>query len=310
MNKKLFVKIFKDISKYIIGTDEYSYIKDDKMYPIDLAFTLKNIQYFYEPFDTQGIPCVEYGSVGIQYNPTRIASFGFSNFNDFILTKSEVSKENFSSMLNWFFNNEKARYYYNFNLNNLKAPWISCMAQGEAASILIRGYYLTNNEKYLVKAKQALEPFFISIKNGGVSSLIDNKLLFLEEYPEEFPEHVLNGFLYSLIGLIEYYKVTKDEEYIKLINTLMNTLEKKIEFWGASTWSYYQVPLYGKSNNCCTPGYHNLHISQLKYVVDYKKSEILNDKIKKWEKGKKSFTIRISAMVCKITHRYYNKTQR
>ncbi|MBD3830987.1 MAG: hypothetical protein IE890_10960, partial [Arcobacter sp.] len=83
---------------------------------------------------------------------------------------------------------------------------------GEAISVLIRGYYLTKDEKYLQKAQQVSAPFHHEINNNGVLSKIDNHFLFLEEYPSIKQQYVLNGFFYSFIGLSEYNFMVKDDE--------------------------------------------------------------------------------------------------
>jgi len=185
------------------------------------------------------------------------------------------------------------------------------MAQGEAASVLVRAYQLTNDMRFLEKARLALEPFLRSISLGGVQSQIDGEWLFLEEYPTLNPEHVLNGFLYALIGLIEYCEqVPSDEELIALRDLLAQSLVQNIDKWGAKNWSYYQIPADKKCINSCTPKYHNIQISQLTYVVSKLKLEGLTCVIERWSLGAESLSTRLYALFCKVEFRLKNRAQR
>lgn len=314
MNINHYKKIYRDIKKYILGTNEFSFIENYQekfLYPINLDFTLEEKEFYYCPMDENGIPYKIYSSVGKQYNPTRIAAYGLSHYNDYMLRNNENSKEIFLKCLDWFFSNKEGRYEYNFDWNDLKAPWISCMAQGEAISVLLRGYYLTKDEKYLQKAKQVSAPFHHEINSNGVLSKIDNHFLFLEEYPSIKQQYVLNGFLYSFIGLSEYNLIVKDDEKNRnLYNELINTIKNKILLWGPKYWSYYEIPQNINKVNCCTPSYHNLQITQLKYFYSKYPNPNINKTIINWEKGLNSFFIRMQSFFCKLIYRIRNKTQR
>jgi len=304
-------KYFNDIKSYIIGTDFfYKYNNDKFKYPIDLEFTLKNSGFYYELFDKDGVPIKNYVSVGKQYNPTRIAAYALAHFNRYTENNNQESKYIFLKMANWFLNISSAIYEYNFDWEDLKAPWISCMAQGEAVSVLIRAYLVTKESKYLLHAEKSLYPFTINNEAGGVQSKIDGKWLFLEEYPGYKTTHVLNGFLYALIGLIEYLKVNKNKKYEILRDELLISLEKNIESWGKGKWSFYQIDKNKSIKNYCTPFYHNLHITQLKFINDSFPNSMLKSTINRWEKGKNNLMVRLKAMFFKVIYRIKNKASR
>jgi hypothetical protein len=79
------------------------------------------------------------------------------------------------------------------------APWISALSQSQAISELMRAYEVSGSPVYLHAARHALEPFLHPVPTG-VASLWDG-LPWYEEYPAADPDHVLNGFMFSLIGL-------------------------------------------------------------------------------------------------------------
>jgi hypothetical protein len=83
------------------------------------------------------------------------------------------------------------------------APWISCIAQGQAISELMRAYQLTGSATYLHAARHALNPFLHTVP-GGLTSWWDGvggSHRWYEEYPAAQPPHVLNGFMFALVGL-------------------------------------------------------------------------------------------------------------
>ena len=79
------------------------------------------------------------------------------------------------------------------------APWISALAQGQAISDFMRAYQATGSARYLRAALHALEPFLHPVPAGVTSSW--DGLPWYEEYPVADPDHVLNGFMFALVGL-------------------------------------------------------------------------------------------------------------
>jgi heparosan-N-sulfate-glucuronate 5-epimerase len=306
-------KILSDISKYISSTAEYSpnfLTEKEFLYPIDLDFTLDDVESYYSPQDEHGIPFKEYSSVGKQYNPTRIAAYALANYSRYKTFNEEEYFSHFMTCVDWFMSNLNARYEYNFDWDDLTAPWISCMAQGEAVSVLVRAYKLTGDQMYIDHAELSLRPFFVTIEEGGVQSTLPDGSLFIEEYPSRNPTHVLNGCLYALIGLGEFISVRNSIKHIELFEKLSSTVVNNIEVWSAGYWSLYESKHNTVGLNQCTPSYHNLHISQLKWLNKNVDSPELDTVIEQWAQGLKSFPVRVSALYAKVRFRLRNRAQR
>lgn len=306
-------KILRDVLKYVVGTTDFSpveYRESKLLYPVCLNFTLKDFGFYYSPLDADGIPYRVYQSVGAQYNPTRIAAYGLAHYNRFAIYNNVKDKEVFLKCADWFLNITNARYEYGFDWEDLKAPWISCMAQGEAASVLVRAFKLTGNEEYLRHASLALEPLFISINDGGVQSQFVNGDLFVEEYPSKSPTHVLNGFLFAVIGLKEFSNISESSRHEVLFEKFCNTILKNIDIWSDGKWSLYESKTKTVGINKCTPPYHNLQITQLKWVNNIINSAELDNKINLWESGLNCMLNRIMALVGKVQFRLKNRAQR
>ena len=77
------------------------------------------------------------------------------------------------------------------------------MAQGHGISMMVRAANSLNDPSFWVSAGKALEPFKKQPKDKGVRNLVFDKYVWYEEYPFEDGLFVLNGFIYSLIGLYD-----------------------------------------------------------------------------------------------------------
>jgi len=305
-------KILRDVQKYLVGTEEFSFNADPSgnLYPISLDFTLNDFEFYYEPIDKLGIPFKIYQSVGKQYNPTRIAAYALANYNNFVEHSCQRSRETFLKCAKWFLGFDDARYQYHFDWEDLQAPWISCMAQGEAASVLVRAYRVTNDGAYLDHAEKSLSPFFLPVSEGGVQSQLGDGSFFLEEYPSNCSTHVLNGFLYAMIGLREFCDSCDSPKHNALFMQLIESLKNNIGNWCNGTWSLYEDPAVKGGVNFCTPSYHNLHISQLKWVCTRTDNPELRRVISSWESGKNSLPVRMRAFWGKVLFRLSNRAQR
>lgn len=77
------------------------------------------------------------------------------------------------------------------------------MGQGHAISVLARAYYTSRDPIYLKAGLRGLRPFHTLSEDGGVLAKFFGKIVWYEEYPTTPSSFVLNGFIYSLIGLYD-----------------------------------------------------------------------------------------------------------
>ncbi len=57
----------------------------------------------------------------------------------------------------------------------LRPPWISAMAQGEGASLLVRVFQETGDERYAEAAQSALLPLDVDAVDGGARAVLDGR---------------------------------------------------------------------------------------------------------------------------------------
>ncbi|HSJ31048.1 MAG TPA: D-glucuronyl C5-epimerase family protein [Longimicrobiales bacterium] len=307
-------KHLRDVVNYVRGDAPFQLNEaafSTPAYPVDLEFTLCDEAEYYSPRDQQGLPVRVYKTAGRQYNPTRIASFGLAHLNRFVASGSEEGRTAFLKVAEWFAAVEDGVWRYEFDWNDLDAPWSSCMAQGQGISVLTRAYHITGDSRYLGKARQALAPLCQSIRDGGLRSRIDGVWEFLEEYPSASPAHVLNGFLFAMIGIADLGRC--DEAALAAVNhaELLASLEANIMRWDMGYWSAYDLakgPLSGR--NAATTSYHQLHVTQLQYLARIHHSAPLNAAATRWEGQMASAANRLRALGAKLMFRALVRTQR
>ncbi len=309
------VKLLRDVASYLRRNCDFSYREDavtSTAYPVDLAFTLEREDLYYRPKDADGLPVRIYLSAGRQYNPTRIAAYALAHYNRYLDHEDEADKATFFRAAEWFMRSPDGRWRYEFDWGELKAPWVSAMAQGEGVSVLVRAWYLSGEDRYLEQALRALEPFTQPANEGGVLSFLESGDPFLEEYPTPRPVHVLNGFLYAVIGLADLERIAGQVLPKGLrASDWLGVLTKHLNGWNLGFWSAYDLAVgrYGLRNPA-TVSYHRLHIAQLRFLGEWGSSDVLIAVARQWQAYLKSTVNRVRALALKISFRSLHKVPR
>ncbi len=163
-------------------------------------------------------------------------------------------------------------YYaeYKFSHNHFGVPmgdvWVSGMAQGELLGAFCRGFILTNDSHYLNVANSLFETLITNTDPYWCVHIDDNDYYWIEEYPNKEHCHVLNGKLYALWGIWEYYAITRDEKARLIFQAgIKSVIDNFDEYWLASD----QPRSMYCSHSLASVNYHNLHIHQFKFMNNY-----------------------------------------
>jgi heparosan-N-sulfate-glucuronate 5-epimerase len=143
----------------------------------------------------------------------------------------------------------------------LPPGWLSAMAQGEGASLLVRLHLATGEERFAEAARRALGPMTVPSREGGVQALLDGRP-FPEEYPTEPPSFVLNGAIFALWGWYDVGTALHDGESARAFEQAIDTLAANLHRWDAGYWSRYDLAPHPVTN-VASSFYHSLHINQL-----------------------------------------------
>jgi heparosan-N-sulfate-glucuronate 5-epimerase len=144
----------------------------------------------------------------------------------------------------------------------VRAPWVSAMAQGEGASLLVRMHRETDDDRFADAALRAVLPMEIPSRDGGARAELDGGT-FLEEYPTDPPSCVLNGGIFAIWGCFDVAQELGDERARRLLEASVDTLVANLDRYDIGYWSRYDLFPYPVIN-VASPAYHRLHIEQLK----------------------------------------------
>jgi len=260
------------------------------------------------PFDEKGIPILDYkGKVGKQYNPIAIAQYGLGHYNLYKRTSNDKYFNIFLKQANWLVEhletNLKGLHVWNHHFDweyrdPLKSPWYSALSQGQGISVLARAFKETQQKEYLGAAQKAFESFKYDIFEGGVKYTDKNGYIWFEEAIVTPPTHILNGFLWSLWGIYDYYLLTKEKEAEELFEKSIETLKENLRLYDNGFWSLYEFS-GTKLKMIASSFYHSLHIIQLRVMYKLTKEKLFNNYANKWNEYRRKILNRNLALIYK-----------
>lgn len=227
------------------------------------------------PFDSLGIPQLDYhGRIGVQYNPIAIAQYGLGNYNLWRREADSAGQQKVFLVADWLCSHLEpnagglAVWNHHFDWeyrDTLKAPWYSALAQGQGISVLVRAHKESGNAHYLDTARRAFASFQHSIEEGGVAFTDEFGDLWFEEYIVSPPTHILNGFIWALWGVYDFFLATNDVSAQDLFSRGVRTLLHNLDRYDLGFWSLYEqsgtrLPMVASAF------YHQLHIVQLRIM--------------------------------------------
>ena len=153
----------------------------------------------------------------------------------------------------------------------LQPGWSSAMAQGQGISVMVRAAQTTGEARFWKAAQKGLLPFHCMTTEGGVKNIFHNQFVWYEEYPFEEGLFVLNGFMYSLIGLYDLSSAKgapaeAREEAKELFDQGIVSLKALLPLYDNGKGSNYDLQHVVKKvrgPNRARWDYHTVHIQQL-----------------------------------------------
>jgi len=135
------------------------------------------------------------------------------------------------------YQNHPNHFHYHY------APWYSGMAQGQILSVFARLYEITHTKKYLLICNEIFHSLTL-LKGKQYSPWVmcvdQNKYLWIEEYPSEKPCFTLNGMIFGIYGVYDYYRITKNQEAKKILQASLTTVKHNLhKYRNKNEASYY-----------------------------------------------------------------------
>ena len=118
------------------------------------------------------------------YFSITIFQYGLGAYDLHLMTGDAKYKNMFMRTVDWAQENQEITGAWDtFSIIGAKKPY-SSMAQGEGASLLVRAYKETGDEKYLNAAQKAIDFMCLDINDGGCTEYRNGKMRF-KEYIDE-----------------------------------------------------------------------------------------------------------------------------
>ncbi|KAH7719377.1 D-glucuronyl C5 epimerase [Aphelenchoides avenae] len=234
-------------------------------------------------------------AAGLKPSDLRLISIAFHGASKLRLPlqqQSQAHADMFLRSARWFVNQQNEHGGWSVPVERaiadnrlvLKAGWHSAMAQGHALSVLTRAYHVTQEEKYLKAAERALELFKKPASEGGVTNRLFERDWY-EEYPTTPGSFVLNGFLYSLIGLHDASALPAlHNESSTLFAAGLRSLVALLPLYDTGSGSVYDLRHLGLKTapNLARWDYHAVHVYLLKWLFNITGDRSLNEVADRW----------------------------
>jgi heparosan-N-sulfate-glucuronate 5-epimerase len=224
--------------------------------------------------DARGVPRIKYGD-RFFYNPVAIQQVGLEAISRYARTVNPEDLTIAVRMADWLLRSQQkktGKWLYRFpvkigrNSMRLPVPWASGMAQGQGISLLTRVYGVTQNHTYLAAAKRALLPLQRPVSRGGLLAKLFGHP-FYEEAPTRPPSFIVNGFMFTLLGLHDLRVAAPESSANSLYRQGIKTLEFALPLFdggeGVSLYSLVHMTDPPQPALRATNNYQKVHVMEL-----------------------------------------------
>lgn len=254
--------------------------------------------------DENGIPLTETITGKISNFPIAVFQYALGLYDNILEKNNETAKKEFINIANWALAKIKDNGMWDCmsDLNDSKHESQSAMCQSEGASVLIRAYVITNDKKFLNYAKKAIDFMITPVDEGGTCFYDLNGGVIFQEYVSRYNLSVLNGWIFSIFGLIDITKVTNEQKYKDILNKTIKTLSNNIKKYDRGFWSNYDI-----KGTIASPAYHDVHIMQLNLLYELFGEENFKVFSNKWSKYQASKIRKFASMLIKLLQKLFIK---
>jgi len=253
-----------------------------------------------ERVDEEGIPTVAIRRLRRRYyNPTRVSETALQHLRHWEATRDDRSWNSFRRHADWLAVNLKVKmsgstahgvweYSYPFSYG-LRPPWRSALAQGMGVDVLGKAWKLLGEPRYHAAARLALNAFLVDVKDGGVTYRDDEDEWWFEEAVGDGARQsrVLNGMMYALVGIHNYYKSTRDPDASLLFSKGVVSLKRHLPEYDTGRWTYYDA-----LGCIASRGYHRVHLALLRELCEISGDPSLAAVYQRWSRYRVPFVVR------------------
>ena len=149
-----------------------------------------------------------------------------------------------------------------------------------------------------------VQTFKLSTSEGGVVFRDKEKNLWIEEYLVNPPTHILNGFIWGLWGLYDYWLQSKDTDAKAVFDKFVKTLRSNIDRYDTGYWSLYELS-QNRLKMLASPFYHNLHVVQLRILTEMTGINYFKEVAQRWSIYNESRINHLRCLILKILFKLF-----
>lgn len=281
---------------------EFTYDVRAVLEPVDelLDYHILSERLFFDAMrlDDTGVP-IHWSRTFQSYNPMYVAWYGLASLQRWLRGRDPNGQQSFLQQVEWLVHHSQRNqarvltwpltFDWLEGRCQLRAPWPSAMAQGLALSALVRAHRLGAREGLLELCTDAVRLFEVPVEEGGVLTREGGHALY-EEYPGRPLPRILDGFLFSLLGLYDVAKATGSARVYSLLEDGLDGLEHQLSFWDyRGIWSWY-----GSHGYLCPPHYHNLNTELLRVLGNVTQRPALIECAARWDVSRRTLPERVA----------------
>jgi heparosan-N-sulfate-glucuronate 5-epimerase len=236
------------------------------------------------------------------YHPVLIANCILGNYNLYLDRRDQHSLEVFWNNIRWLANNGVAHkdalvfpFPYGLKEFNPEPNWVSGMYQGQILSCFARAYHLSGEQQYLELCRRTRNSFDLELGEKYGFRSEDRYGLWFEEAPKLPANHILNGAIFALWGIYDYFRVSgersPEETWKQGVRTILNALDDyDLGFWS----------LYDLSGTITSYYYQSVHVKQMTSLFEQTGDEKFRTYAEKWASQLNSTSCRLRKKIYSI----------
>jgi len=224
--------------------------------------------YARELTDDMGVPFVFYAKQngiepGPRYNPTIVANRALEYHEQLIRKQDQATVSHFRNCIQYLSDSmtRKNGYaYYRFNWQQpfypkLGFPFTSGMSSGRAIAAFTMAFRYFHDSLYLLEARHLLRGFYIPVEDSGFTYKSGNGWWYEEfAFPHSATPRILDGHIYALLGIHDYWKAINDDSAKFLFNQGIRALKEQLPFYDAGSGKVY----YDSERHPADQHYHEI----------------------------------------------------
>ena len=294
---------------------DYSSLSD---YYLDFTCRVKPLAYS----SSDGVPLLKYPfCTEPQYNPCAVAQWGLGLWQLYRRTLSStvngtlIGADSLKTQILLAVNSLSQAfvytsptsghwlYYFDLPAYSQSSPWSSCISQAQSISFLLRAIRLVEDPSIVNSVKNIVDAAFNTLLESTVKGGLcysSKRLCLLEEIVSSPPSFILDGAMYGLFGVFDYYfYYDLDPLAQPSVQRLVSTLARSLFLFDLGYWS--RADLYPRRMLMpASPYYHSVHIAQLQALYSLTDVQRFDFYAKRWQEYQQSFFCRSCAFFSKV----------